>query len=147
MVSRDAKTKHTPEELEINRRIGAEIKRIRTRVFKMSQEDAARHVFETEGMQAQWSRWERGKQRPQVSSLAKIARKAGVPLSVFAEIVSPPTAALDPAKAEALRYHLSAALSLVLGVELPMATSDLHDWLVGLLGTEDDHDEEEGDDE
>lgn len=129
----DAKSKVTRER-EINKKIGSEIKRIRTRIFKMSQAQACDHVFGSDGMQAQWSRWERGEVRPNVETLAKIARKADLPLSVFGELASPPTPTLDAVGMEALRYHLTAALSLVLGVDPPRPMQDLEEWVVALLG-------------
>ena len=85
------------------KQVGAEIKRLRRRMG-VTQADAAAACFATDGMQAQWSRWERGEVVPQVSRLEAIARWAGVPMDVFG---------LDEATRGPSSSDLEAAKSLI----------------------------------
>lgn len=95
------------------KRIGAEIKRVRTEIMRCTQTEATDRVFGPgSGMQGQWSKYERGVVLPDVVTLVRIADAAGVPLSVFGV---PVTDALGPGQIDALRYHLRAALTILDG--------------------------------
>lgn len=136
------------EDLALNKKIGAEIKRIRTQIFKASQEKACEIVFgkdRAEKMQSQWSKWERGLVRPSVQTLSAIARKADLPLAVFGEIVAPNTRNLDPVSIEALRYHLTAALAILVGIAPPRPISELNEWITELIGAENNRKKESDD--
>lgn len=67
---------------QLAERVGTELRRIRRR-RGLTQADAAVEVFGSEAMQSHWSRWERGVVMPQVGSLEKIAKWAGVSMAVF----------------------------------------------------------------
>ena len=64
----------------LNHGIGAQLKHVRQRAG-LSQQAASIKVFGTPTIQGMWSRWERGKERPNVGTLEKIARAVDVPLA------------------------------------------------------------------
>lgn len=95
----------------LNAKIGAEIRRIRKRLG-MTQAEASERILGSGELQSQWSRWERGKVRPNVATLARIADAAGVSMSVFG-LEEPREGWLSPTDAAELRMHLERALAVL----------------------------------
>lgn len=84
----------------VKEKVGQEIRRLRQRMG-VTQKQMAAQIWDDETMQGHISHWENGRVVPQFASLERIARWAGVPMTVFDIVESsdePSTADLEEAK-------------------------------------------------